>query len=113
MPMPNINDADRKKPLCYDPNRKKFILFDEIISGEEEIIPIESLSEDDLKKLVLERHKAGPDYTVQAMSGPPMSRKDVVQAIEEDKPFGRVTIEAEKSYLMGFLSEIRENLKLG
>jgi len=43
MPMPKLDDESRKKPICYDPGRKKFIYFDEIVSGKEKIIPIESL----------------------------------------------------------------------
>jgi hypothetical protein len=110
MPLPNIDEPNRKKPLCYDPARKKFIRFEEIISGTERIVPVDTLSEDDLKKLVIERHRTGPDYKVQAISGPPLSRDDVVQSIKQDEPFGRVTLEAEKSYLRNLLDQIQQNL---
>jgi len=110
VPLPEIDEKNRSKPLCYDPARNKFILFDEIISGEEEIIPVDTLSQADLKKLVIERQRAGPDYKVQAISGPPMSRDDVVRAIEQDEPFGQMTLQAEKSYLSDLLSEIQRNL---
>jgi hypothetical protein len=110
MALPKIDAANLKKPLCYDPDRKKFIFFDEIVSGEEKIIPVDELSDDDLKQLIVERQRAGPDYTVQAISGPPMSRDDVVQAIEKDQPFGSMTLEAEKTYLRHFLSEIEQGL---
>lgn len=110
MPLPKIDKANLKKPLSYDPKRKKFIYFDDIVSGKEKIIPVESLSDEELKTLVVKRQRAGPDYTVQAISGPPMSRDDVVRAIQQDEPFGRVTIAAEKSYLQDLLSEIERNL---
>jgi hypothetical protein len=111
MPMPKIDEANRKKPLCYDPTREKFILYDEIVSGEERIVDIDTLSEDDLKKLIAERHRKGPDYTVRAISGPPMSRNDVTAAIEKSEQFGIMTVQAEKSYLRDLLKEIRKNLK--
>lgn len=111
MAMPKIDGPNRKKPLCYDPARKKFIYFDEIVSGKERIIPVETLPEEDLKTLVVERQRAGPDYKVQAISGPPYSRDDVVRAIEQNEQFGQITLEAEKSYLQDLLREIRENLK--
>ena len=111
MPMPKIDEANLKKPLCYDPKREKFILFDDIVSGREKIVPVETLSDGDLKKLIIERQRAGPEYRVQAISGPPLSRDDVVRAIERDEPFGRVTLEAEKSYLRDILSAIQQNLK--
>jgi hypothetical protein len=111
MPMPKIDGPNRKKPLCYDPKREKFIYFDDIVSGREKIIPVETLTPRDLKKLILERHRSGPDYKVQAITGFPLSRDDVVRAIDKDEAFGRDTIEAEKSYLSGLLAEIKKNLK--
>ncbi|MBN1902056.1 hypothetical protein JW926_12100 [Candidatus Sumerlaeota bacterium] len=111
MSLPSIDESNRKRPLCYDPKRKKFILYDDIISKKEEIIPVESLSDPDLKKLIIERQLTAPDYKAQAISGPPFSKKDVIKAIEQDDPFGKITLEAEKSYLRDFLDEIRRNLK--
>ena len=110
MPMPKIDKANLKKPLCYDPRRDKFIYFDEIVSGKEKIIPIETLADDALKKLVIERQKAGPDYKTQSISGPLLRRDDVVRAIEQNEPFGQVTVEAEKSYLRDLLADIQRNL---
>ena len=111
MAIPEPDEANRKKPLCYDPARRKFILFDDIVSGREKIVPLESLSQDDLKKLVIERHRAGPDYRVQADWGSPaQSRDDVVRAIERDEPFGRITVEAETSYLREYLATIQKDL---
>jgi len=110
MALPEINEQNRKKPLCYDPERKKFIYFDEIVSGKERIIPVDELSEADLKKLIIERHRAGPDYKVQAISGPPLTRDDVVEAIQKDQDFGLVTVQAEKSYLRDFLNRLQQKL---
>jgi hypothetical protein len=110
MAMRRIEGPDLKKPLCYDPARKKFILYEEIVSGAEIIIPVDTLSDDDFKKLIIERHLAGPDYSVQAMTGPPLSRNDVIRAIELDEPFGKLTLDAERSYLLDLLREIKENL---
>jgi hypothetical protein len=111
--MPKIEGADRKKPLCYDPKRGKFITFDEILSGTEEIVPLERLSAEDLKRLVVERQRVGPDYRVRPMSGPLMSRDAVVRAILRDEPFGLVTIEAESSHLRDLLVQIKEAIKEG
>ena len=88
----------------------KFITFDEIISGKEQIVPLERLSADDLKRLVIERHRVGPDFRVQVMSGPSMSRDEVIEAIRRDEPFGIATIEAESSHLRDLLKQIEEAL---
>ncbi|MEN8149681.1 MAG: hypothetical protein ABFS86_07645 [Planctomycetota bacterium] len=109
--MPNIEGPARRKPLCYDPKRAKFITFDEILTGEERVIPLSNLEPGDLKKLVIQRQRTGPDYTVQTMSGPPMSRDDVVQAILDDEPLGHMTMEADLSHLRDLLEQIEEALK--
>jgi hypothetical protein len=112
MPMPKIDAQNRKRPLCYDPVRGKFIYFDEIVTHKEEIVPPARLSEADLKKLVMERWRTLPaDTTSQAISGPPYPRDELIRAIEQDEPFGRMTVEAEKSSLTDLLEQIRRNLK--
>ncbi len=108
--MPKIDQANLAKPLGYDPVRGKFIYFDDIVSRREPIIPVDSLSEEDFRKLVIERQRAGPDYTVQAISGPAMRRDDVIRAIERGDKFGGATLEAERSALRDLLEEIRRNL---
>jgi hypothetical protein len=105
-----MEDVNKNKPVCYDPARKKFIYYDEIISGQENIIPLDTLSEEDLKKLIIERHKAGLDYKVQAISGPPYSRDDVIRAIKQNEPFGLITVAAEKSYLKGLLESLGKDI---
>ncbi len=110
MPLPVIDEQNRKKPLCYDPRRRKFIYYDDLVSRSEQVVPVDGLSQSDLKKLVAERLRAGPDFVVQAISGPPMNRDDVVRAVELDEPFGRVTLEAERSYLRDVLRQIEASL---
>jgi hypothetical protein len=111
MTLPEKDKENLRKPVCYDPAKKKFITIEEIASGKENVIPVDTLAEADFKKLVIERQRVGPDYKVQAISGPPFSRDDVIKAIEQDEPFGRMTLEAEKSYLRDFLSKIQQNQK--
>jgi hypothetical protein len=107
MPTHKIKGLDPKTLVCYDPARKKAITYAEILSGKEKIVPIDSLSDDDLKRLVIERLRAGPDIKVQAISGKPYTREDLIQAIEEDQPFGRLTLEAEKAALRDLLARIQ------
>ena len=42
---------------------------------------------------------------MQAITGPPFSRDDVIRAIEQDEPFGQITLQAEKSYLHDLLDQ--------
>jgi hypothetical protein len=108
-PFPEIIGQDRKKPLCYDPKRDKFIYYDEIISGQEQIIPIEKLDQEQLKKLVIERNKAGPDYSIQVLSGAKYTRDQIIEEIQNDTDFGKTTIQAEAAYLSDLLRQFLEN----
>lgn len=110
VPLPTLDPVNARKPLCYDPARKKLITYDEIVSGREAIVPVDALSEPDLKTLVLARLRAGPDFHVRAMSGPAMSRDDVVRAVERDEPFGRDTLEGERIALRELLARIAGSL---
>jgi hypothetical protein len=110
MAIPNIPERLRRMPLSYDPQRKKFIHFDEIVSGKERIVPLRTLARADLKRLIIERARHDPTPVQQSISGPPLSREQVVAAIENDEPFGRAKVEAEASYLDELLEQIREGL---
>lgn len=111
MGMPKIEGPARRQPLCYDPERDKFISFDDIVSGREPIIPMERLSTEERKRLVVQRQRRGPDYRVRAMSGSSMSRDDVIQSILRDEAFGRAAVEAELSHLRDLLRQIEEAMK--
>lgn len=110
MPKPAIDDKDIRKPICYDPCDGKYIFYEEVLSGKQKIIPIETLSDDDFKQLVIKRLNTGPDFTVQSISGPPFTRDDVVRAVVHNEPFGRDTLDAEKAYLRDFLASLQQQL---
>lgn len=108
MGIPEIKGPDRNKPLCYDPERGIFITYDDIVSGKERIVHLEKLTDSQFKQLVIKRQQSGSDYVVQSMSGPPMTRDDVIEAIRHDEPFGLATVEAEASYLQDLLAQIEK-----
>ena len=105
MPLPKIDTIYQKMPLCYDPTRNKFIYYPEIISGKEKIIPVETLSESDFKKLVIERLRSAPPAKGGPLSNPFMSNEDTIQAIERDEKYGQQVLEGEKSMLMDLLKK--------
>jgi hypothetical protein len=106
----DIKGLDRKKPLGYDPKRDRFIYYDEIITGKEKIMPLEGLTRDQLKKLIVERNRVGPHYEVGDLSGRKYTRDDVINAIIEESSFGKMALEAEVSYLTDLLKQIEEAL---
>lgn len=110
MALPKIDKMNINKPLCYDAKREKFISFEEITSHKEEIINIDTLPYDDRKILIIERLRRGPDFTMQSLSGMPLTRDDVVNAIINDEEIGKMCVEAEVSMLKDLLKEIATNL---
>jgi len=110
MPLPKIDEASLNKPLCYDPMRRKYILYEEIIAGKEKIIPVDALSDNDFKKLAIKRLKEGPDFRGGPMGSPFLSRDDTIRAIRSNSKFGRQFLEGEKSMLRDFLADIERNL---
>ncbi len=108
--LPDIKGPDRQKPLCYDPNRDLFIKFDDLITGKEQIVPIESLTHDQLKKLIVERNRVGPDYTMSTLTGKTYTRDDVIKEIIEQTDFGKMAVEAEAMHLSDLLKQIEEAL---
>lgn len=110
MPLPKIDEANIKKPLCYDPARRKYIMFNEIVSRKEKIVPVDSLSETDFQKLVIERLKSGPDFKGGPMESPFMSRDDIIASIKRNDKYGQQFLEAEKSSLRDLLAWIQRSL---
>jgi hypothetical protein len=110
MPLPKLDSESAKKPLCYNPEKQKFIYYDDIISGKEKIVFPNELSDSEKKLLIIERLKQGPDFTMQAISGKPYNRDDIIRAIQNDEEIGRMTVEAETSMLNDLLRIISDNL---
>jgi hypothetical protein len=107
---PQIKNSDRGKPLCYDPHRRKFILYEEILDGQEKIIHLEKLSPRELKKLVIERNRVGPDFALQSLTGRRYTRDDIIWEIEKGTDFGSMAMEAEITYLKDLLFQIEKSL---
>jgi len=111
--LPDIKGANRLKPLGYDPKTQKYILYDDIISGKAEIVPLEKLTDEQLKNLIAERQRVGPDYTMANLNGEMRTRDEIVQEILNETDFGKMIIHAEKSYLTDFLKQIKAALEVG
>ncbi len=111
MPLPKLNADAQKQPLCYDHERDKFIYYQEIITRKEKIIPVDALSDDDFKKLVIKRVRSSLEFTGGPMTGPFYSRDDTIKAIKGNTKFGQQTLEAQKSMLRDLLADIEQNLE--
>jgi len=110
MSLPKFDKETLKKPLCFDPSARKFIYYEEILTGKEKIVFIEDLSKSEKKLLLIERLKKGPQFSMQTMSGKPLSREDLIQAVLEDEEIGRMALEAEMSMLSDLLNRIAGQL---
>jgi hypothetical protein len=105
--LPEIKGLTRKKPVCYDPETDRFVTLDDLDAGKAKIVPLDRLTDEQLKRLVIERNRVGEDYSVQNdWSAPPQSRDDVIKQIEADTESGRRAVQAEIMYLRDHLKDI-------
>lgn len=109
--MPDIKGRDREKPICYDPDEDHFITIDALSSGKAKFVPLDRLTPEQQKRLVIERNRLGEDYKVQLdWSMPPATRDDIIKEIEADTESGRMAVEAELMYLRDLQKQIEEAL---
>ncbi len=108
--LPKIEGQNRNKPLSYDPQTRRFITYDEIVSRKVRIVPLDGLSQQELADLVVERQRAGPDYKVADLNGTVLNCDQVVQEILAGTPFGNMVVEAEVAYLRELLAQIQTAL---
>jgi hypothetical protein len=108
--LPDIQGINRKKPLCFDPSNDRFITFDDIVEGAEKIVPLDELTDEQLKRLVIERYRMEQSTTVQPLSGPGRKSGDVINEIESETEFGKMVVMAETRYLRELLKQISDAL---
>ena len=109
--LPEIKGLTRKKPVCYDPQKNRFITIDDLEANKANIVPLDLLTDEQLKRLVIERNRVGENYRVQTnWSEPSQSRNDIIKQIEDDTESGRMAVEAEIMYLRDHLKDIEDAL---
>ena len=109
--LPEIKGLIRKKPVCYDPKKNHFITIDDLEANKANIVPLELLTDEQLKRLVIERNRIGENYKIQTnWSEPPQSRNDIIKQIEDNTESGRMAVEAEIMYLRDHLKDIENAL---
>ncbi|HCO95479.1 MAG TPA: hypothetical protein DIU00_16275 [Phycisphaerales bacterium] len=98
--LPKIKGLARKKPVCYDPKKDRFITLDDLDANKAQIVPLDILTDEQLKRLVIERNRVGEDYKLETnWKEPAKSPNDIIKQIEDDTELGRVTVEADINYL--------------
>lgn len=101
-----------KRPISYNPSCRRYIYIDDVFAGKEKIIPIDKLSRKDQKKLVIKRLKAeNPTTKSQPMTGFSLTRDELIQAVKNDEPYGKMQLEMQLNYLENFLSAIQSYLE--
>lgn len=108
----NNEDKIVKRPISYDPSRRQYIYIDDVFTGKEEIIPIDLLSREDQKRLVIMRLKAeNPNTKSQPMTGFSVTRDELIKAVKNDEPSGIMQLEMQLHYLGNFLGAIQTYLE--
>ena len=110
MALPELDKVSRSMPISYCPTCHRFIYYDDVVSGECAIVPIDTLSEADKKRLVIKRYEVASDLPESGPMSGLSSPQEIIRMIEKDEPTGTVTVEATISYLSGFLDDIASEL---
>ena len=110
MALPVLDEVSRKMPVSYCPTCDRFIYYDEIKSGECAIIPPDTLSEADQKKLVIKRYEVAPDLPESGPMSRLSSPQEIIRMIEKDEPDGNETVRDTISYLSWWLGDIARQL---
>jgi hypothetical protein len=101
-----------KRPISYNPSCRRYIYIDDVFAGKEKIIPIDKLSRKDQKKLVIKRLKAeNPMTKSQPMTGFSLTRDELIQAVKNDEPYGKMQLDMQLNYLENFLGAIQSYLE--
>lgn len=110
MALPELDEVSRLMPISYCPTCNRFIYYDDVVSGEQAIVPVDTLSKADQKRLVIKRYEVASDLPKSGPMSGPASPQEIISMIEKDEPIGTVTVEATISYLSGFLDDIASEL---
>lgn len=111
MALPEMDESSRNRPLSFCPTCNRYIYYDDIVSGTSAIVPLETLSEADLRKLVIKRYEALPKDMKVGPMAQLYSPDEVIRMIEQDEPFGKMTVQAETSYLRSLLDQLAHELE--
>ena len=106
-----LSRLNPEQPIHYDPVRQKFIYPRDIMASGLVLTDIEQLTNEDKKKLVLERLRTGEDFIMQSISGQPATRDQVVKAVMDDTELGKMTIESQISMLKDIHEMIRGRMQ--
>jgi len=103
--LPKLRGVARRKPLGYNPETWEFVYYDDIIKKRASIVPLEQLTPDQAKKLVVERNRIEAKAEVQVLSGKRYTQDQVNREIMADTEFGRMALKAEMDYLAEMLRD--------
>lgn len=119
--LPELKGPARLKPISYNPDKDKFIYYDDIIQQIDTIYPIDQLTQDQQKKLVLERlqkdletnqiEKRENEPVIQmGFGGPALSNDEMINQIKKQTNIGKSIILSEITYLRDYIQNIEEAL---
>ena len=117
--LPEPKGIAKLKPISYNPDDDKFILFDDAVHRFEKIYPIDELTFQQQKKLVIKRLQTELDAmqekdkpTIQmSFSGPTLNTQQMIENVEKETDFGKTIIRSEISALRDYTLNIQEALE--
>jgi len=105
MKLPDIVAAAKRRPLSYNPITKTYIYYDELEQGTAKLYPIEKLSPEQLKQLVIERQLSNTPTDYATLQELKWNNEAMADEIRNETKLGKQILQADKDYLEFYLAQ--------
>jgi len=102
--LPAISPSALNRPLSLDPSTEEFVYYEKVQQGEQKIVPIEQLNQDQLLRLIVERQFHSGTNHIVTLGGRHFTREQLIQEIKSKSKIGKQIFDADVNYLKFYLS---------
>ncbi|MBS1643989.1 MAG: hypothetical protein JST36_03050 [Bacteroidetes bacterium] len=103
--LPEIVAAAKRRPLSYNPITQAYIYYDELAQGTAKLYPLEKLSPEQLKQLVIERQLSNTPTEYATLQDVKRDNEAMADEIRKETKLGKQILQADKDYLEFYLEQ--------
>lgn len=98
-------ESAKGRPLGLDSNTMGLVYYNDLEIGKKKLIPLESLNNNLLKKLIIERYRTLPDESLTSfLNGKSYTIDEIINEINQETSIGKSFENMEKNYLTYLLA---------
>lgn len=106
--LPFIIEGARNRPLSFDPLKNEYIYYNEVQEGIKRIVPLDTLSDEQLINLSVERQLTNEPTTTVVLTGQTLSNEQLALEIKNQTKIGKQIFLTDINYLKYYLSQFPE-----